>query len=194
MLEAVVRTLVEQQPLDEKDEAFVALDRELRERATELGRRRGIPPEALTQLVEGVESSGAFADLVAFYLDVPAQQKQSLLELTDVEERMRKVLVAVERDLLRLEMQEEIQQRVQEELGEKQREMVLREQMKQIQKELGEDDQASEIEELKHRAVALELPEEARKEVDREIHRLERTHPQSAEYQVIRSYLECVLE
>ena len=194
MLEAVVRPLVEQQPLDDKDEAFVALDRELRERATELGRRRGIPPEALTQLVEGVESPGAFADLVAFYLDVPAQQKQALLELTDIEERMRKVLVAVERDLLRLEMQEEIQQRVQEELGEKQREMVLREQMKQIQKELGEDDQASDLEELRQRLAALELPEEARKEVDREFHRLERTHPQSAEYQVIRSYLDWVLE
>src|SRR5690606_21636750 len=98
------------------------------------------------------------------------------------------------RDLLRLEMQEEIQQRVQEELGEKQREMVLREQMKQIQKELGEDDQAGDLEELRERLAALELPEEARKEVDREFHRLERTHPQSAEYQVIRSYLDWVLE
>jgi len=83
---------------------------------------------------------------------------------------------------------------VQEELGEKQREMVLREQMKQIQKELGEDDQASDLEELRQRLAALELPEEARKEVDREFHRLERTHPQSAEYQVIRSYLDWVLE
>src|SRR5690606_38679625 len=194
MLEAVVRTLVEQPPLDEKDEAFIALDRELRERATELGQRRGIAQEALTQLVEGVDSPGAFADRVAFYLDAPADQKQALLELTDVEERMRKVLVAVERELLRLEMQEEIQQRVQEELGEKQREMVLREQMKQIQKELGEDDQAGDLEELRERLAALELPEEARKEVDREFHRLERTHPQSAEYQVIRSYLDWVLE
>src|SRR5690606_31070195 len=114
--------------------------------------------------VEGVEQPGAFADLVAFYLDIPAQEKQALLELTEVEERMRKVLVAVERELLRLETQEQIQQKVQEELGEKQREMVLREQMKQIQKELGEDDQASEIEELKERIAALELPAEARKE------------------------------
>ncbi|HEX7089653.1 MAG TPA: endopeptidase La [Longimicrobiales bacterium] len=194
MLEAIVRPLPEHPPLDPKNEAFIALDRELRERATELGHRRGIPQEALTQLVEGVEQPGAFADLVAFYLEIPAQEKQALLELTEVEERMRKVLVAVERELLRLETQEQIQQKVQEELGEKQREMVLREQMKQIQKELGEDDQASEIEELKQRAAALELPEEARKEVDREIHRLERTHPQSAEYQVIRSYLEWVLE
>ena len=194
MLEAVVRPLVEQQPLDDKNEAFVALDRELRDRAAELGRRRGIPPDALAQLVQGVESSGAFADLVAFYLDVPAQQKQVFLEMTDIEERMRKVLVAVERELLRLEMQEEIQQRVQEELGEKQREMVLREQMKQIQKELGEDDQASELEELRQRLEALELPEEARKEVEREFHRLERTHPQSAEYQVLRSYLDWICE
>ncbi|HEY8470094.1 MAG TPA: endopeptidase La [Longimicrobiales bacterium] len=194
MLEAIVRPLAEHPPLDPKNEAFIALDRELRERAAELGHRRGVPQEALTQFVEGVEPPGAFADLVAFYLDIPAQDKQALLELTEIEERMRKVLVAVERELLRLETQEQIQQKVQEELGEKQREMVLREQMKQIQKELGEDEQATEIEELKQRAAALELPEEARKEVDREIHRLERTHPQSAEYQVIRSYLEWVLE
>src|SRR5690606_1323400 len=107
MLEAIVRPLVEHPPLDPKHEAFIALDRELRERATELGHRRGIPQEALTQLVEGVEQPGAFADLVAFYLDIPAQEKQALLELTEVEERMRKVLVAVERELLRLETQEQ---------------------------------------------------------------------------------------
>jgi len=194
MLEAVVLGIQDQPPLDPKDAAFVALDRELRERAAELGRRRGIPAEALAQLVEGIEDPGAFADLVAFYLDVSAAEKQALLEIFSVEERMRRVLVAVERDLLRLEAQEQIQQKVQEELGEKQREMVLREQLKAIQKELGEDEEANELEELKRRIAELELPEEVRSEVERELHRLERTHPQSAEYQVIRSYLEWITE
>ncbi|MBX6365341.1 MAG: endopeptidase La [Gemmatimonadetes bacterium] len=194
MLEAVVRLIEEQEALDPKDAAFVALDRELRERAAELGTRRGIPAEALSQLVQGVESPGAFADLVAFYLEVPAADKQALLETLSVEDRMRRVLVAVERDLLRLEAQEQIQQKVQEELGEKQREILLREQMKAIQKELGEEEEGAEIEELKARVAALPLPEEARKEVDREVARLERTHPQSAEYQVIRTYLDTVLE
>ena len=194
MLEAVVRPVEETPPADWNDASFTALDRELRQRAADLGRHRGIPPEALTQLVSGVQDPGAFADLVAFYLDAPAAEKQALLETLVIEERMRKVLVAVERDLLKLETQEEIQQRVQEELGEKQREMLLREQLKAIQKELGEDDEASEIEELKRRIEALELPEEVRSEVQREVNRLERTHPQSAEYQVVRTYLEWITE
>jgi ATP-dependent Lon protease len=72
--------------------------------------------------------------MVAFYLEMPAKEKQELLELFPVAERMRRVLVGVERDLIRLEAQEEIQQKVQEELGEKQREIVLREQLKAIQR------------------------------------------------------------
>ncbi len=194
MLQAVVIPIREQEPLNVSDAAFQALDRELRERAAELGRRRGIPAEALAQLIEGITEPGAFADLVAFYLEVPASEKQSLLEDFSVETRMRRVLVAVERDLLRLEAQEEIHKKVQEELGDKQREMLLREQMRAIQKELGDEAEAEGTDELKARLEALELPEEARAEVDRELKRLERTSPQSAEYQVIRSYLELVTE
>jgi ATP-dependent Lon protease len=194
MLVAAVRPLEGENVYSLEGAGFIALDRELRDRAVELGQRRGIPQEALDQLVEGVEHPGAFADMVAFHLDVPAAEKQELLELSSVEERMRRVLVAVERDLLRLEAQQEIQQRVQEELGDKQREMVLREQLKAIQKELGEEDEAGEVEVLKERIAALELPDEARAEVDRELSRLERTHPQSAEYQVIRTYLDWICD
>src|SRR5512140_3859376 len=189
MLEAVVRVIDDQPPMDPRDAAFVALDKELRERSAELGTRRGIPAEALSQLVQGMESPGAFADMVAFYLEVPAQEKQALLEVFSVEDRMRRVLVGVERELLRLEAQQEIQQKVQEELGEKQREILLREQLKAIQKELGEEEEGADVDELKSRLAALPLQEEARREVDRELGRLSRTHPQSAEYQVIRTYL-----
>lgn len=195
MLLALVSPIEEEE--DEallEDTSFLALDRELRDRAVDLGQRRGIPQEALDQLVEGVEHPGAFADMVAFHLDLPAAEKQDLLEIYGTEERMRKVLVAVERDLLRLTAQQEIQQRVQEELGDKQREMVLREQLKVIQKELGEDDEASDVEILREKIEALELPEEARSEVERELNRLERTHPQSAEYQVIRTYLDWITD
>jgi ATP-dependent Lon protease len=194
MLVASVMPVLEQDTLDPKNAAFVALDRELRERSAALGKRRGIPAEALTQLIEGIPSPGAFTDMVSFYLEVPAAEKQSLLEEYVVENRMRRVLVAVERDLLRLEAQEEIQQKVQEELGDKQREMLLREQMRAIQKELGDEDEAAETDELKERLTALELPEEVRAEVNRELKRLERTNAQSAEYQVIRTYLEWVTE
>jgi ATP-dependent Lon protease len=194
MLHADVWLVDEEEAELKDDAALIALDRELRERAAELGRRRGMPAEALAQIVQGVESPGAFADLVAFYLDMDATEKQALLELQPVTERMRRVLVGVERDLLRLEAQQEIQQKVQEELGEKQREMLLREQLRAIQKELGEGEDHADAEELRDRIRELELPEEARADVERELSRLERTNPQSAEYQVIRTYLEWVTE
>ncbi len=194
MIEADIWVIDSQEPSKPYEPALIALDRELRERAVELGRRRGMPREALAQIVQGVEEPGAFADLVAFYLDVTAQEKQELLELFPVVERMRRVLVGVERDLLRLEAQQEIQQKVQEELGEKQREMVLREQLKAIQKELGEDEESSDIEELQERIEQIDVPPDARSEINRELARLRRTNPQSAEYQVIRTYLELVAE
>ncbi|MBR9988866.1 MAG: endopeptidase La [Gemmatimonadetes bacterium] len=194
MLEADVWVIEEEPAPEARDAAYIALDRELRERAGELGRRRGMPPEALAQIVQGVEDPGAFADMVAFYLEQPAKEKQELLELLPVAERMRRVLVGVERDLVRLEAQEEIQQKVQEELGERQREIVLREQMKAIQQELGEGDEASDLEELRERVDKLDLSDEARHEIQRELSRLERTNPQSAEYQVLRTYLDLVTE
>ena len=193
-LEAVVRVVEEQPVWNPEDPAYKALDRELRERSVELGRRRGIPDEALEQLVEGIDDPGRFADMVAFYLETTAADKQELLEMLPVESRMRQVLLSVERDLVRLEAQHEIQQKVQEELGEKQREMVLREQLKAIQKELGEEDAENEAEEIRQKLEELELPEAAREEAERELNRLRRTHPQSAEYQVIRTYLDWVIE
>ena len=177
-----------------KDPAIKALDAELRERAAELGTRRGVSAEALNQLIQGVDDPGSFADLVAFYLDLPTSEKQTLLETLSDEDRMRGALVAVERELVRIDAQEEIQAKVQEELGERQREMLLREQMKQIRKELGEEGERDDVEELRERIGNLELSETARTEVDRELRRLDRTAPQAAEYQVIRTFLEWITE
>jgi len=112
MLIATVRTIRDEMPADAQDAGFLALDQELRTRAVELGRQRGIPSEALKQLSEGVADPDAFADLVAFYLEVPIEEKQELLEVRSVEERMRRVLLAVERDLVRIEAQQKIQQKV----------------------------------------------------------------------------------
>ena len=194
MLRAVLLEMDRQANTDTEDPAFQALNQELRERAAELATRRGVPAEALNQLIQGVDEPGAFADLVAFYLELPTEDKQALLETLDDEERMRAALVAVERELARLDAQEEIQARVQEELGERQREMLLREQLKQIQRELGDEDERDDVEDLRERVEALELSEEQQAEVDRELKRLERTSPQSAEYQVIRTFLEWVTE
>jgi ATP-dependent Lon protease len=194
MLHAVLLEMERQPSPNPDDPAFQALNHELRERAAELGTRRGVPAEALNQLIQGVDEPGAFADLVSFYLELATEDKQALLEMLDDEQRMREALVSVERELARLDAQEEIQARVQEELGERQREMLLREQLKQIQRELGDEDEKDDLDDLRERVEALKLGEEQQAEVERELKRLERTSPQSAEYQVIRTFLEWVTE
>jgi ATP-dependent Lon protease len=193
-LEATVREADEMLPLDANDPAFVGLFRETRERAAELGTKSGLPEEVVHQVLESVTDPGRLADVVAAYTDVPAKQRQMLLETLSVEERLRRVLLHVQRQLEVLEAQEDIKSRVQEELGDRQREMFLREQLKAIQKELGEGEGGNEIEELRERLDKLELPADVRKEVDRELSRLGRMGREAMETQVIRNYLETVAE
>jgi len=193
-LEAVIREAEEMSPLDPNDPAFEGLYRELHDRAMELGQRSGLPQEVVRQVLSNVKDPGRLADLVAGYTDIPHPQRQMLLETLSAEERLRRVLVLVQRQLNVLEAQEDIKSQVQEELGDRQREIFLREQLKAIQKELGEDGGEGEIGELKETLDALDLPEEARKEVDRELGRLGRMGRESMESQVIRTYLETVAE
>jgi len=176
------------------DTNFAALFRETRERAVELGKRRGVPDAIAARIVEDIKEPGAFADVVAGYLELDLSEKQELLETTAVEDRLRRVLLHVQRQNAELTAQEKIQSQVQEELGERQREMFLRQQMKAIQKELGEDKEGSELDDLREKLQALELPKEARAEVDRELSRLERSGRESMEGQVIRNYLEWIAE
>ncbi len=192
--EATVVPVDDMKPLDAEDPAFIALYRELRERAYELGALRGIPEPALREALEPVKEPGAFADRVAGYMDLPASDKQFLLETLGAEERMRRVLIHVQRQLGVVKAQQEIQSKVQEKLGERQREVILREQLKAIRKELGEDDKEGEVEELDKRLSELELPEKVRTEVQRELSRLERVGGEGMEAQVIRNYLEWIAE
>jgi ATP-dependent Lon protease len=193
-LAAVVIPTEEMKPIDDHDQAFEALHKELRERAAELGEKRGLPEEVVHQVLDSVTDPGRFADLVAGYIELSVPEKQGLLETLSVEERLRRVLVQVQRQISFLEAQEEIKSQVQEELGERQREMYLREQLKAIQKELGDDDQSREMTELRDKLTKLELPKEARAEVERELGRLERAGRESMEAQVIRTYLEWIAE
>src|ERR1700744_1587929 len=172
-LAAVVMPTEEMTPIDEHDRAFEALHKELRERAAELGEKRGLPEEVVHQVLDSVTDPGRFADLVAGYIELSVPEKQGLLETLSVEERLRRVLVHVQRQIGLLEAQEDIKSQVQEELGERQREMFLREQMKAIQKELGEENSSKEIQELRERLSKLTLPKEGRAEGERELGRLE---------------------
>ena len=193
-LSAVIVPAEEMTPQTENDPAFTALQKETRERAAELGERRGLPEEVVHQVLDSVTDPGRFADLVAGYIELPVPEKQGLLETLSVEERLRRILVHVQRQVGLLEAQEDIKSQVQEELGERQREMYLREQLKAIQKELGDDDSSKEITELRDKLAKLELPKEARAEVERELGRLERAGRESMEAQVIRTYLEWIAE
>src|ERR687897_854255 len=193
-LQAIVREAEEMLPLKPEDPAFVALHREARARAAELGQKSGLPDEVVQQVLAGVNEPGKFADLVAGYIDISPQERQILLETLSVEERLRRVLVHVQRQIGVLDAQEDIKSQVQEELGERQREMFLREQLKTIQRELGEDDERDDLRELKDKLAALDLPPEARKEVDREFGRLSRIGRESMESQVIRTFLENIAE
>ena len=196
MLEAVVVAAAEMAPADAKDPVFLALHKEARERAAELGEKMGLPEEAVEQFLEQAEEPGRLADLVAGYIDIPMADRQQLLETLSVEDRLRRVLVAVQRQIGVLSAQEDIQSKVKEQIGDRQREMLLREQLRAIQKELGEGEgkDAADLEELKKKLAAHPLTEEVRKEVDRELARLERIGRESMESQVIRTFLENVAE
>ncbi|HEY3492003.1 MAG TPA: LON peptidase substrate-binding domain-containing protein, partial [Solirubrobacterales bacterium] len=193
-MQAVVREAEEMAPLNVEDPAFVALHKEARTRAAELGQKSGLPDDVVQQVLAGVNEAGKFADLVAGYIDIPPAQRQVLLETLSVEERLRRVLVHVQRQIAVLDAQEDIKSQVQEELGERQREMVLREQMKRIKRELGEDEEHDGLEELRQKLAALPLAPEVRKEVDRELGRLGRMGREAMESQVIRNYLETIAE
>jgi ATP-dependent Lon protease len=193
-LHAVVRDAEELPPINAEDPAFVALHREARTRSAELGQKSGLPEEVIQQVLAGVNDAGRFADLVAGYLDITPLQRQTLLETLSVEDRLRRVLVHIQRQIGLVDAQEDIKSQVQEELGERQREMFLREQLKTIRRELGEDDESDDLEELRGKLAALDLPADARREVDRELGRLGRIARESMESQVIRTYLETILE
>jgi len=195
-LMATVADALESGPIDANDPTFVALYRELRERAAELATRRGVAEEAVGQMLKQIHEPGQLADLVAGYLDAPVAQRQALLEAFAIEDRLRRVLILVQRQLQVLSAQEDLQSKVREEIGGKQREHYLREQLRAIQKELGEGEGADDdqLKELKAKLDALALPDDARKEVDREWGRLNRLGAQATESGVIRTFLETLAE
>src|SRR5690606_3519292 len=139
--------------------------------------------------------AGQFADYVAYHLDFRLADKQSVLEAPSVAERLRKVLVLIDTEIELQETQRRVQREVKEEIDRNQREYFLREQIKALQKELsGSDDEEDEAEAFREKLEALDLPEATMKEAQRELHRLSRMHPDSAEASVIRTYLSTIVE
>jgi len=152
-------------------------------------------PEELQLAATNVDDPSALAHLVASTLrTIPTEERQELLEMLDVEQRLRRVSAILSREVDVLELGSKIQSQVQSEMEKGQREYFLRQQLKAIQQELGEGDpEQVEINELKAQLEGLTLPEDVRKAAERELGRLERLPTAAAEYGVIRTYLEWIL-
>jgi ATP-dependent Lon protease len=152
-------------------------------------------PEELQIAAANVDDPSALCHLVASTLrTIKTEERQQILELVDVTERLRLVSSILSRELEVFELGSKIQSQVQSELDKGQREYYLRQQLEAIKKELGEgDDEQAEINELRKRLEELKLPEEADKAARRELARLEKLPPAAAEYGVIRTYLEWIL-
>ncbi|MGH2981463.1 MAG: LON peptidase substrate-binding domain-containing protein, partial [Solirubrobacterales bacterium] len=152
-------------------------------------------PEELQMMVANLDDPSALSHLIAGSLRIPVAEKQQLLEEVDVGKRLRHLSQILARELEVVRLGTQIQSQVESEIDKGQREYLLREQLKAIQAELGEgDDQQAEVNELRGRIEEAELPEHARKAADRELSRLERLPPAAAEYGVIRTYLEWLVE
>jgi ATP-dependent Lon protease len=148
-------------------------------------------PEELQIAAANVEDPSALCNLVASTLRLKTEEKQSLLERRDVEARLREISSILNRELEVFELGSKIQSQVQEEMEKGQREFFLRQQLKAIQDELGEGDaEQAELNELRERFAELDLPEDVRKNVDRELSRLEKIPSAAAEHGVIRTYLD----
>jgi len=151
-------------------------------------------PEELEMAAANVEEPGALAFLIASTMRIRTEDKQELLEENDIEQRLRKLTKILAQELEVLELGSKIQSDVKSEIEKGQREYFLRQQMKAIQQELGEtDEQQREANELRQQVDALELPEEVRKAAERELDRLAQIQPASAEYPVIRTYLDWII-
>ena len=152
-----------------------------------------IPPEILTSL-NGIEDLGRLADTIAAHLSLRNEDKQKILELGSVRERLEHILGVMESEIDLLQVEKRIRGRVKKQMEKSQREYYLNEQMKAIQKELGDMDEApNEIEELTQRIEESGMSKEAREKVDAELKKLKMMSPMSAEATVVRNYIDWIL-
>ncbi len=148
-------------------------------------------PQEFGAMAKSITSPGILADVIASIMNAAAEEKQKILEILGVKERLKEVTRLISHQLEILELGNKIQSQVKEDIDKSQREYYLRQQLKAIKQELGETDEPKvEIEEYRAKIEKKNLPEEAKKEAQRELERLSRMHPSSAEYTVSLTYLD----
>src|SRR6187397_1021016 len=151
-----------------------------------------IPPEILTSIA-GIDDAGRLADTIAAHLPLKLENKQSVLDLVDVDKRLEKLLEQLEHEVDILQVEKRIRGRVKRQMEKSQREYYLNEQVKAIQKELGDGEEGADMEELEKKIIAAKLPKEARKKVDAELKKLKLMSPMSAEATVVRNYIDTLV-
>jgi ATP-dependent Lon protease len=194
--EPYLRAKVTRVPLTQSEDVEAeALAMSLRDVAKQVIQLMPELPREAPSLIDSIQAPGALADLVAANLDAPVDEKAQLIETIDVKERIRKVLRLLTRQLEILKMRERINSQIKEEMGKNQREYVLRQQLKAIKEELGEDDgDQGDLDGLEERIAKANLPTEADSVARKQLKRLRSMQVGSAEYTVVRTYLDWILD
>ncbi len=191
-IKARISRLEEVQADDVESEALAMSLRDIAKQVIQL--MPELPREA-GSLIDSIQEPGQLADLVAANLDAPVDEKAQLLETIDSKDRIRKVLRLLTRQLEILKMRERINSQIKEEMGKNQREYVLRQQLKAIKEELGEEDgEQGDLDVLEERIAKANLPSEADKVSRKQLKRLRQMQVGSAEYTVVRTYLDWILD
>jgi ATP-dependent Lon protease len=174
---------------EESDTELEALDRNVHDLLGKITALSEDIPDDLVMMTRGMGPSST-SDMIAMYMNIPVFQKQKLLELTNVKERISNLRSILARELSVLELSNKIQSEAKEEMNKAQKDFYLRKKLDAIRRELGEDDEASDLKDLEDQVEKAGMSPEAKKQAKRELSRLSKMHPSSAEYTVARTYLD----
>jgi ATP-dependent Lon protease len=192
LVKAIDEKEINPEELSREDRAYISAVKELLDRAVALGKQ--VIPDLL-MVIRELEDPGKLADLTASISDIKSHEAQKVLESLDPIERLKLVHQYLSNEVGMLEVQTKIRNTARERIEKEQREYFLRQQLRAIQEELGElDEKKEEIENYRKKLAQLKLSKEVREEIEKQIKRLERMHPESAEAGVIRTWLDWVLE
>ncbi len=171
-----------------------ALMRNVKEKIEQILNLKSLPPE-ITMVTDNVSDPGVLADLVASNLRLKIEESQSILQIFDPLDRLKKVNELLSRELELSTMQAQIQNQAKEEISKTQREYFLREQLKQIHQELGEgDERTEELNELRKQIEKGKMPSEVKREAEKQLKRLEQMHPESSEASLVRTYMDWIVD
>ena len=195
-LRVKIRQIEEPEIAEEDRLEIEALRRQISQMFTRIVQLSPDLPDEMQNVSNNVQDAGTLTDIIAQQMPrLTFEERQEILELVDIKPRMTRLMELLGREVQVLELGNRLQSEVAQELGKTQRDYYLREQIRQIQKELGEgDDRTQEIDELREKIAAAGMTEEARKEADRELDRLGRMNPAAPEYNVTRTYLDWMVQ